>query len=398
MMTTLTNDAARPAASRRAPRAAFVVEFEQDWSAFAGDWDVVRRRGQTTPFQHGRWLAAWYDAFASQPDVAPLLATVRDAATGEIALRLPLIRRKAGGLRIVEFADLELTDYNAPVLGPAAPRDAGPAELLWRELRRALRRLPDGADLVRFKKIPLDLAGVPNPLAMPRGAGPCSVNGNLVVTGDDFEQYRRSLKRDIRKVLDRCWRNFTKYPSAAFRVMTDPEDALRVLAVLDQQQGARMRQLDANFVLADGCNGAFYRNLIRDNVASGYAVLSALTAGDEVVAILLGVRDGARYVMLRISNAGEEWSHCSPGRLVIDRTMAALHSQGVREFDFSVGDYDYKRRFGATPVPLADISAALSWRGIPLALRDRAVRELRRYPALTTRLKRLLGKPVRRED
>ena len=58
-----------------------------------------------------------------------------------------------------------------------------------------------------------------------------------------------------------------------------------------------MRELGANFVLDEASNGAFYRNLIRDNVASGYAVLSALTAGDEVVAILLGVRTGTRYVM-----------------------------------------------------------------------------------------------------
>ena len=55
--------------------------------------------------------------------------------------------------------------------------------------------------------------------------------------------------------------------------------------------------------------------------------------------------------MVRISNAGEKWSNCSPGRLIIERTMAALHQEnGVREFDFSVGNYAYKRRFGADAV------------------------------------------------
>ena len=87
---------------------------------------------------------------------------------------------------------------------------------MWRELCRALRRLPDGADLVQFKEIPFDLGGAPNPLAMPRSAGPSSLDGDLVVAGDDLEQYRRSLKRDVRKVLDRHWRNFTQHPSTAF--------------------------------------------------------------------------------------------------------------------------------------------------------------------------------------
>ena len=121
-----------------------------------------------------------------------------------------------------------------------------------------------------------------------------------------------------------------------------------------------------------------------------------LTVGEEIVATLLGVRSGARYVMVRVSNAGDKWSSCSPGRLVIERTMAALHKDGVREFDFSVGDYDYKRRFGVTELPLVDISAALSLRGLPYAWRDRAARALRNYPRLTAYLKRALGKPLSR--
>ena len=102
--------------------------------------------------------------------------------------------------------------------------------------------------------------------------------------------------------------------------------------------------------------------------------------------------------MVRISNAGEKWSNCSPGRLIIERTMAALHRDGVRQFDFSIGNYAYKRRFGVVPLPLADITAALSWRGLPYALRDRAVRELRRHPRLAAQVGRALGRPPSREE
>lgn len=397
-MTTLTNDAARPAAwSRGSKAAAFSVTFS-DWDDVAGEWAMAFRHGPATIFQHGAWLGAWYAAFAGRGDVEPLIATIRDSATGEIALLLPLIRRKLNRLRVVEFADLELTDYNAPLLGPAAPRDAESASMLWRELHLALRRLPGGADLIRFKKMPPDLGSRPNPLALLGGAGPCSLNGNLVTTGDDFDAYRRSLKRDVRKVLDRSWRAFTAHPGATFRIAEDTSEALRLLATLDAQQRARMRHLGVNFILDDEAPGAFYRNLVRDGVGSGYAVMSALTVGDEVVATLLGMRVGLRYVMIRFSNAGEKWSHCSPGRLVIERTMAALHEDGVREFDFSIGNYTYKRRFGVKPLPLVDISTALSWRGWPYALRDRAARELRNHPRLDTYLKRALGKPSSHGD
>ena len=152
-----------------------------------------------------------------------------------------------------------------------------------------------------------------------------------------------------------------------------------------------MQSLGLNFILNDETCAAFYRNLVRDGVGSGYALVTALTVGDEVVATLLGIRSGARYVMIRISNAGDKWSNCSPGRLIIERTMAALHKDGVREFDFSIGNYAYKRRFGVTRLPLVDVSAALSWRGLPYALRDRAARELRNYPRLTAYLETCAG-------
>src|SRR6185295_3755078 len=262
--------------------------------------------------------------------VEPLIAIISDAATGEPAALLPLIRRLQKGIRIVEPADLELTDYNAPLLGPAAPRDAKAARAMWKDIRGALRRVPGGADLIRLRKMPVEMDGRPNPLALLDGAGPCALNGNLVTTGEDFDAWRFTLERTVRKELERSWRVFTRDSAAAFRIVTDRDEALRVLSTMASQQGERMQHLGLNFVLNDATYAAFYRNLVEANVGNGYAVLSALSVGDELVATLLGIRRGARYVMVRISNAGEKWSNCSPGRLVIERTMAALHQDGIR--------------------------------------------------------------------
>jgi CelD/BcsL family acetyltransferase involved in cellulose biosynthesis len=71
--------------------------------------------------------------------------------------------------------------------------------------------------------------------------------------------------------------------------------------------------------------------------------------------------------------------------------MAALHGQGVRHFDLSIGNYDYKRRFGAKPLPLTDVSIALSWRGMPYVLRDRTAQGLRRYPRLVEGVRRAVA-------
>ena len=395
-MAMLTAEAKHLGAREISRASALRVEFASNWKQAAARWNDI---APSTPFQDRKWLDAWYAAFAGLDGVEPLIAMISDAATSERVALLPLVRRVQNGIRIVEFADLNLTDYNAPVLTAAAPRDPATARLMCRELLAALKRLPGGADLVRLRKMPVDLDGRPNPMALLGGAGASSLNGNVVTTGDDFDAYRYSLERTVRKELERSWRVFTRDPTAAFAIVTDRSEALRVLSTMEVQQGARMQYLGLNFILNDDTCAAFYRNLVGDGIGSGYAVLSALTVGEEIVATLLGIRDGSRYIMVRISNAGERWSNCSPGRLIIERTMAALHRDGVREFDFSTGNYAYKRRFGVTPLALVDITASLSWRGLPYALRDRAAREVRNFPRLAALLKRALGRqPSREED
>jgi CelD/BcsL family acetyltransferase involved in cellulose biosynthesis len=121
---------------------------------------------------------------------------------------------------------------------------------------------------------------------------------------------------------------------------------------------------------------------VADGLAEGSVVLTALTRHDEVVATLLGIVRGATYVMLRMSIGAKEWSACSPGRLVILQTMKLLHARGCRRFDFSIGDYGYKRRFGATSRPLVELTVALSPRGWPHYAIERAKHLVRRNRAL----------------
>ncbi|MBR0797070.1 GNAT family N-acetyltransferase [Bradyrhizobium jicamae] len=395
-MTVLTTSAVRTAGRATARASGFHVELLSNWAQAAARWGAFE---PSTAFQHPQWYASWYRAFAAADGVEPLIAVVTDAATGERAALLPLIRRRQGSLRVVEFADLDLTDYNAPLLGPAAPREARAVRRLWRDLRRALRKESGGADLLRLLKMPAVLHGRANPLALLGGAGPCPLNGNPVFTGDDYDAWRYTLEKTVRKELERSWRVFTRDPAARFTIAAGTEAALEILATTEMQQSSRMDSLGLEFVLNDDACSAFYRDLVREGIDGGYVVVTALMAGEEIVATLVGIRTGPRYVMIRISNAGDKWSNCSPGRLIIERTMAALHKDGVREFDFSVGNYAYKRRFGPTRLPLRDLNAALSWRGWPLALRHRAVLVLRRNPKLYVRLRQALGrmKPSREE-
>jgi CelD/BcsL family acetyltransferase involved in cellulose biosynthesis len=364
----------------------FRVDFIRDWKRSASRWHGT---GQGTSFQHGYWLEAWYGAFDT---VTPLIAIISDAATRRQVALVPLIRRVQRGIRIVEFADLGLTDYNAPILGCEAPAEGAGARKLCRALLSALRGLPDGVDLVRLQKMPANVDGKPNPFVSMGRLGSCSLNGNLIETGDDFDAYGATIKR---MQLPRSWRVFNRYPGAEFRIVTDVDEALTLLDTMDAQQQARMQRLGLEFILNDETRARFYRDLVTRGLGAGYVVVSALTCDEATVATVLGIKQGEYFVFLRVSNAGKSWSHCSPSRLIIERTMAALHKAGVRQFDLSIGNYGFKRRFGAVQLPLTDVSIALGWRGIPYVLRDRAAQWLRRHPWLARRVERMLGRPSR---
>lgn len=364
-----------PAAAGQAHRAApYQVEVVHDWSLARPGWEAALATGTATPFQHGAVMDAWYRAMAGRKGLKPLLVTVRDGA-GTHALSLALVRYRVGLRRVIAFADGGLIDYNAPILGPAAPEDAAGAARLWRAVRRAL----PAADLLDLRKMPERIGGRPNPFSL-LAPLPCALNGNVVRAGDDWSAYHHSLKRTVRKELERSWRVFERHPGAAFRAITDPAERQRVLAAIEAQQPVRMQSTHKTYVLDEPAAASFYRNLVADALAGEAVVLTALTAGEEVVAALLGLRWRGDYIMVRISNAEGEWANASPGKIIIDKSMEWLHGHGQREFDFSIGNYDYKRRFGVEPIALIDLVRPLSPLGLPGVLDARIRAWLRGHP------------------
>src|SRR3954453_7404114 len=272
---------------------AIAVDFVRDWPRAASRLNA----GHRTAFQHGYWLGAWYEAFH---DRSPLIALISDATTGGDIAIVPMISPLRRGIRIVEFADLGVSDNNAPILALDAALDAAAVDAIGKALVEALGALPDRLALLRLKKMPAHVGGKPNPLVSLGRIGSCSLNGNLVLTGDNYEDYQASIKR---VQMPRCWRVFSRHAGARFEIANDVARARELLDVMDAQQQARMHKLGSRFVLNDETHAGFYREVARRGVAEGYAVISALVCDEAVVATTLGVRFGATYFLLRISHA-----------------------------------------------------------------------------------------------
>lgn len=349
------------------------VEIESDVAPALQRWSAVEGDLLRSPFQTAVWLRTWYDTLGRQAGVEPLLVTVRRRADDRALMLLPLIRRQEGGLKRIEFADLGVTDYAAPLLSPACPSGPRSAAILLAALRQAL---PD-ADLLSLVKMPEQLDGRRNALVGLRGIQPSGLFGNVVVIGNDLDAWRASLDRRQRKGLDRVWRVFTRNEGARFEIVEDPVRATRVMEALEQYQARTIEGKGWTYVLNQPQYRDFYRRLLDEGLGSGEVVLSALWIGNEVVAALLGLWHRDTCAVLRIARGDKRWNACSPGRLLIDRTIDALHPRGLRKLDLTIGDYRFKREFKPQMIPLCEVSLPLSLRGAPVVYSNRARRGAR---------------------
>ena len=61
------------------------------------------------------WLDRLYARLVPHVGAQPLIVTVRSRADGRLVMVLPLLRQRRGAMRVVEFADLRVSDYASPV-------------------------------------------------------------------------------------------------------------------------------------------------------------------------------------------------------------------------------------------------------------------------------------------
>lgn len=378
----------------------YVVDVDTEIAPFLQRWAMLVNE-RSLPFHALPWLNAWYATLGNTPDCTPLLVTVRRLDTGADVMLLPLTSHRQGGLSVVGFADATVMDYTSPLVAPDwaggtgnRPTDMVCAERLWKALRHALR----AHDVLRIDKMldqPLDenlQGGNPLLLVLRPRLHPCEMFGNQFHTGDDWDAWNHTLDKRIRKEFARCWRVFTRSESARFERVTEPQAALALFEELERQQMQRMTQLDYDYVLDQPAYRAFYRQALADGLIDGSVVLTALRDGKAVVAVQFGLASRHRYIALRLSMGGDEWKACSPGRLLCEHTAQHLHAQGLRWFDFGIGDYRHKQAFGVSHIALLDGCEALSWRGWPMTWAWRLRRALKHQRWLVSMVRRLKNK------
>ena len=336
-----------------------------------------------TPFQSAHWMACWLEVFGVDPAVECFLLSVQNERQG-VALALPLVRFKEGGIHVIEFADLGVADYAAPLLRRDALAALPEGEALWNLI---LPELPV-ADLLRFNRMCPFVAGMRNPLHAHPNARRNRISGWRLPLPETWEGYCAAASAKTREDLAKKGRRFSRVPESRITLVQTVPDGLCVLGQLERFQEERIREKGLAYGLDDPRIAAFYRRLVETGVESGQTLMVHLQAAGETIAANFAVRAGKEAIYLRVANQFGEWAKMSPGNLATDSLIHEAHARGVRVFDFGMGNYEYKRRFGAIEAPLMDLVLPLSVKGWPKALVWHAQYRLSR----STLLRKLTGR------
>ena len=324
---------------------AFEVEVGFDAEAVQAQWEELESQG--TAFQSRAWLIPWFRIIAPRFRAKPVYVTVREKATRRPVMFLPLCLRRRHGLKTIEFPDLEVSDYNAPLMSPDFDPSDSELQDLWADIRRALPR----ADLVRLEKVPTALFGRDNPLARLEWTVPSEVSAWIVELPATKSEYdERLLNKKTRKENRRKRKNLgERIGDFALAHAATPSEGEAIFAALRDERRARFGSAN---LLDQPSFLAFYRAVIFDEWRP-FAMLSALKAGDRILATLFAVRWRDAYLLLMHSFA-PELEGLSPGIVAMDEMIAERIAAGDKYFDFTVGGEGYKRQFGVQETLLVD--------------------------------------------
>ncbi|MCG6204323.1 GNAT family N-acetyltransferase [Rhodopseudomonas sp. HC1] len=336
----------------------YIADCTHDIGSFLARAAALEPEGVLTPFQSPRWLDAWLNVLGPAADLEPLLITVRDNRRGEIAMLLPLVLRRFYGVSLIEFADLSVSDYAFPLLGPAAPSTPEAAA----EAFEAVAAVLPPADVLRVRNLPLAVGRRLNPLALLPDTSRGSVR-NVMTLPASWDDYLAARPRKFRKALRQHHRAFDVHGGFTVRMITDQAEADHLLDSLDSLQRARIAARGKRYVLDRPVYSDFYRAVLAQRSDPGFAMLSVLESGGTVVAIAYSLLHQQTCTTVRLAHLGEQWSRCSPGIVLATELIRWLIDNGVRRFDLGAGGYDYKKRLGCEAEPLLTLERPMSVKG-----------------------------------
>ena len=307
----------------------FGPALEQIWRRFEEDCEHW-------VFQCYDWLAHWQRTTGSnKPSIEPIVLVVTDQDK-PVAL-FPFGIRCTAGIRVLEFLGGTQADYNAPLINPAYFA-RGLLEEIWRE---AQKKLPPH-NVRSFIRLTAVFNNCANPwpamldARLSSSAYSTSLPQTIPALGERISARRRAdSKRQLKRL------SALGHPQFFFAESDAAHCHIIETMILQKKQ--RYRETGVRDIFSEQVTQDFYLNLSGKLGKAGRIHVSALSLNGEILATHWGAIYGDRYYWLMPAYAGGKWTNFSAGRLLLEHEMRWAIENGLKIFDFTTGEEEYKK-------------------------------------------------------
>ncbi|MBQ0709377.1 MULTISPECIES: GNAT family N-acetyltransferase [unclassified Ochrobactrum] len=286
-------------------------------------------------FQSKSFIRAWEASYGQKSGVQLCLTEVRQS-DGTPLLFLPLSITRICGSRVLSFIDEGVSDYNAPIVFPAAAELSHDAAM--RILAAVVAAVPSH-DIVALYKMPENVEGLINPLwsVTDRFSDASTHAISLTRPIDEIEKSIQGIgnikKRD---------RALQQMEGSRFLIAQTEAERRTVLDAMLRQKQRRFEETMVPGFDAHPEKRRFFEEATEHLARHDALHLSALTVGETVLATMWSVIRNDLYCAMIITFEDGTWSRFSPGKVLMLRLLSALKADGYTVFDLGFGDEPWK--------------------------------------------------------
>jgi len=342
-----------------------IVGTTARWAEIGPAWDALWQRGSRSVFQSHGWIGAWWNARPLSDASRPCMALCW--AEGRLAAALPLATRRHRGVRVLEWAAKDCSDYCDALADPEDGRAA--LQQAWAAVAASGR-----FDLVYLSHVRPDAAfhalldGGQQPVRLRpghRAARSLQIRSDgadgrawLGRLGEEARSHARCLRTlgEAGPVTARAWA-----PGEPTETLLERMVALKQQWNADTGQGSGIMDNDA----------AVFRALVGELVRQGSIRLFTVHCGGQLAAALLNVADGTREQVF-FSVHDPRFDRAEPEALVLIECLARAFDSGVTEVDLLCVEDDEKYGYANARLDLASFVGARTLAGrLALAVGER---------------------------
>ena len=350
-----------------------IVRTAERLNAVGPAWTALWAESGALVFQSHAWVSAWWASapYRDRRGLAIVLAWRGETLLG--VLPLATVRRR--GIRVLEWAAKECTDYGDALLAPGA----GPHLLqrMWDHAGRAggfdlaylNRLLPDAAARALLDPVGKGVRLRPNH----RAEENWRVHGPWPTGEAWFDAQSKKTRQNYR----RGRKSIGEHGPVTFRLL-GPGDPLE--PVLDRLAAFKRAWLATNGLSA---STAFYDEgsqalpaMVRALAQTGLLHAFVLECGGALVAVSINFVQ-AGTMMAFVTTYDPAFERGSPGMVLMMDYIKWSIDRGLHTVDFLCGDEGFKSRFGTQTRILDSMTGARTLQGAAAQMVDRGSRAWR---------------------